>query len=332
MNARALICTADQHFSLQEFDLPAVGAREILVRTLHSGVSVGTEFAVIRGKLDWGLFPVCTGYQAVGVVEACGPEVTHFSVGDSVYYRRNFLPMALDGQRVNTCAGTHCSHALMAEDAEVAHLPSGVDSETGACFVMPAVGYNAVNMAGVRMGDVVAVYGVGLIGLGALVAARLRGAVTVGIDLDPRRLALAAEMGVDHVINSSDGDLRSRVDAIAPGGADVVFEATGIPTCLDTAFTLCRRHGKFVFLGNYGNAPIAFHFLVPHGKELTAYFPCNDGLAPCRAAVLRNIASGAIPWHRTISHRVLWEEAPAFFDGINRGQVVDLLGAVVRWS
>ena len=72
MQATALICTAQQEFSLETFVVPAIIPTQIRTRTLYSGVSVGTEFAVIQGKLDWGPFPVCTGYQAVGVVEEVG--------------------------------------------------------------------------------------------------------------------------------------------------------------------------------------------------------------------------------------------------------------------
>lgn len=332
MQAQALICTAQQQFSLETFDVPAPTEAQILTRTLFSGVSVGTEFAVIRGKLDWGPFPVCTGYQAVGVVEAVGPTVKRFKLGDKVYYRRNFLPMTWQGQKINTCAGAHCSMALIDENAEVELLPPGVDEATSSMFVMPSVGYNAVNMAGVQMGDVVAVHGMGLIGLGALAAARLRGAITIAIDLDERRLALAKSMGAEYVINGKQEDIKARVEAIKPGGADVVFEATGIPACLDPAFAISRLHGKFVFLGNYGNAPISFHFLVPHGKQLTAFFPCNDGLKPCRDAVLRNIATGALPWHKTITHRVTAEESPGLYDAINRNALPDMMGAVIQWS
>ena len=332
MQATALICTAQQEFSLETFVVPAITPTQIRTRTLYSGVSVGTEFAVIQGKLDWGPFPVCTGYQAVGVVEEVGQEVSRFAVGDTVYYRRNFMAMQLGDAKINTCAGTHTSVAIIDADAEVEILPPGVDPATGSMFVMPSVGYNAVDMAGVGLGDVVAVHGVGLIGLGALVAARLRGAITIAIDLDEKRLALARSMGAEYTLNSGDGDLAKRVQAIKGGGADVVFEATGIPACLDPAFALCRLHGKFVFLGNYGNAPISFHFLVPHGKQLTAFFPCNDGLAPCRDAVLRNIGSGAIPWAKTITHRITAAEAPDLYAAINRNAIPEMMGAVIKWS
>ena len=332
MKTQALICTDDQQFSLDEFSIPALEANQVLVRNTYSGVSVGTEFAVIRHTLDWGPFPVCTGYQAVGIVEEAGSAVTCFKPGDKVYYRRNFLPMQRANETINTCAGTHVSHAIVPDDAEIELLPEGVDDATGSMFVMPSVGYNAVDMAGVQMGDVVAFHAVGLIGLGALAAARLRGAITIAIDLNPKRLEMAKAMGAEYTINPNEEDIKARVEEIQPGGADVVFEGSGVPACLDLAFPLARLRGKFVFLGNYGNAPISFRFLVPHGKQLTAFFPCNDGLKPCRDAVLRNIATGAIPWEKTITHRVEAAESPTLYEAINKNEVSDMMGAVIRWS
>jgi threonine dehydrogenase-like Zn-dependent dehydrogenase len=213
----------------------------------------------------------------------------------------------------------------------VALLPPAADELVSALFVMPAVGFNAVSMAGVKLGDTVVVQGMGLIGLGALLAAGLRGAVTIGSDLNPARLNLARSLGVDHVLDGSAGDVRAQVEALAPGGADVVFEGTGIPAQLDAAFQLCRHRGRFVFLGNYGTTPITYQFLVPHGKEVTAFYPCNDGLTPCRRAVIKLMAQGALPWQHTISHVVDAAAAPAFYDAINHNQVPDLLGAVIRW-
>lgn len=335
MKSSVLICTARQQFSLREFDVPKLASSDLLVRCVWSGVSVGTEFAVIRNKINYGPYPISTGYQAVGYVEEVGAGVTKFDVGDKVYYRRNHIPMRVNGQPVTVCSGTHASYALMPEEAEVEHLPVGVDDATAALFVMPAVGYNAVDMAGVRMGDVVAFHAVGLIGLGALAAARLRGAVTIAIDLNQSRLEKAKELGATHTINASglsSEELTARVQEIQPGGADVVFEGSGNPSCLDLAFPLARLRGKFVFLGHYGKEPVSFNYLVPHGKQLTAFFPCNDGLAPCREAVLRNIATGAIPWEKTITHRVDASEAPELYAKINRDEMSDLFGAVIRWS
>jgi 2-desacetyl-2-hydroxyethyl bacteriochlorophyllide A dehydrogenase len=333
VNAEALVCDADQRLTYTNVVLPETGPRDVLVRTSYSGVSIGTEFLLIRGRLSWGPFPICTGYQAVGVVEEVGGDVARFKAGDKVYYRDNRRIALADGQKVTGASGTHCSYTLVDLDATggIELLPAGVADDIASLFVMPAVGLYGVDMANVRIGDTVVVHGVGLIGLGNVAACSQRGAVVIAIDLDQRRLDVAEKLGADYLINATTEDVLEEVQRIAPGGADVVFEASGVPSCIDTAFTLCRELGKFVYQGNYGAEPISFHFLVPHGKRLTTFFPCNDGLAPCRRAVLKNIALGVLPWEVTVTHRVKAKECAAFYTAISRGEASDVIGAIIEW-
>ena len=334
MEARALICDEKQNFSLQDVRLPDAESGHVVVKTLCSGVSIGTEFALIRNRLSWGPYPLCTGYQGVGVVECVGDEVSGFAAGDKVYYRDNKVITLGDGQPVSAVAGTHCSHAVI--DPQNTHglalLPERVDEEAASMFVMPAVGLYGVDMANPHMGEVVAVYGSGLIGLGVIAACSHRGCQVVAIDVEENRLEIARKLGADHLINGAKQNAKEELQRIAPEGADVVFEATGIPSCIDPAIELCKPYGKFVLQGNYGAEPISYHFLVPHGKRLTMFYPCDDGLADCRRAVLKNMAAGALPWQHTITHRLAAEDSTEFYAAINRGEAQDVVGAVLRWA
>ncbi len=334
MEAKALICDEQQRFSLEDVGLPDAAPERMVVRTLYSGVSIGTEFALVRNEISWGPYPICTGYQGVGVIEQVGDRVEGFVVGDKVYYRDNQGMAFPDGRPVSAVAGTHCSHAVIdpGKSHGVAQLPEGVREDAASLFVMPAVGLYGVDMANPRMGETVLVYGVGMIGLGVVAACAHRGCTVVAVDLDGARLELAKILGADHLINGSNQDVPAEVNRLVPGGADAVFESTGIPACIDDAIALCRPQGKFVWEGNYGEAPVSMHFLPPHGKRLTMFFPCDDGLAPCRRAVLKNMALGALLWDRVITHRVEPADAPDLYDGINKGQAKDVIGAVIRWS
>ncbi|MCX6046218.1 MAG: zinc-binding alcohol dehydrogenase [Chloroflexi bacterium] len=333
MQAKAIICDEQQNFTYADVILPEPSPEQIVVRPRYSGVSIGTEFALIRNKISWGPYPLCTGYMAIGTVEDVGKNVSGFQTGDKVYYRDNKTIHLADGQKVSAVTGTHCSLALIDPNNThgVALLPAGVNEEAASMYVMPAVGLNGVDMANPRMGETVVVFGAGLIGLGVVAACSQRGCIVVAIDLAESRLAMAKEFGADHVINSKTHNAQEVLKQIAPSGADVVFEATGIPACIDPAMALCKTHGKFVYQGNYGAAPISYHFLPPHGKRLTAFYPCDDGLAPCRRAVIKNMAMGALPWERTITHRVQAADAPALFAAINQGKD-DILGAIIQWS
>ena len=98
---------------------------------------------------------------------------------------------------------------------------------------MPAVGLNGVDTANPRMGDVVAVYGAGLVGLGVIAACSHRGCVVVAVDLEQNRLEVARKLGADYLINGTTQNVVEELQKIVPEGADVVFESTGVPACID---------------------------------------------------------------------------------------------------
>lgn len=334
MDAVALICDEEQRFSLEPVSLQGPAADQIAVRTHYTGVSVGTEFALIRNKISWGPYPLCTGYMGTGVVEAVGSAVGSFAPGDRVYFRGNDSMKLADGRRVSCVSGAHCSHVVLRPNTThgADHLPEGAPMDIASHFVMPAVGLYGVDMANPRMGETVVVYGVGLIGLGVVAACVHRGCVVIAVDREERRLAVARDLGADHLIHAGSQDAAAEVGRLAPGGADTVFECTGAPECLDPAIALCRPHGSFVWQGNYGEAPVSLHFLPPHGKRLRMFFPCDDGLQPCRRAVLRNLAMGALRWEKTITHRIGCREAPALYGRINAGGASEVLGVIIDWS
>lgn len=333
MDAVALITTEDQNFRLAPVRLPDPGPDDVAVRTLWSGVSIGTEFALIRGKLSWGPYPLCTGYQATGVVEYVGGNVDAFRVGDRVYYRDNGPMTLTDGTSVSSVSGTHCSHAVInpLRTHGLAHLPPGAPEDAAALFVMPAVGLHGVDLAQVRLGWKVVVYGAGLIGLGVVAACAARGCEIIAVDLDDYRLSVARRLGADHLLNAQPDDVRQRVRELTGGGADAVFETTGLPELVGPTIELCRERGTFVWQGNYGKDPFPFHFLPPHGKRLTMVFPCDDGHVPSRRSVVKAMTLGSLPWSETISHRVPSSEAVSLYRGILNG-TLNVLGAVIRWD
>lgn len=333
MNAKALICDADQRFSIEDVVLPDPGPDDIAVRSQYTGVSVGTEFALIRNKISWGPYPLCTGYMGSGTVEAVGDRVTDYKVGDQVYFRKNISMKLLDGKSVSCVSGAQASHAVLPPNTThgAAHVPAGLAMDTAAMFVMPAVGLYGVDMANPRMGETVVVYGVGQIGLGVVASCVHRGCYVIAVDLNPLSLQIAQGFGADMLIDASKQSVVDELAKIAPDGADVVFECTGLPTCINSAIALCRKHGSFVWQGNYGAAPVSLDFLPAHNRRLRMFFPCDDGLAPCRRAVVRNMAMGALKWEKTISHHIEYQDAPAMFDRINHG-AGDVLGVVIRWS
>jgi threonine dehydrogenase-like Zn-dependent dehydrogenase len=271
--------------------------------------------------------------MGTGVVTAVGSQVHGMAVGDAVYFRGNSAMARTDGSPVSCVSGAHCSAAVLRPHTAhgAAPMVPGAAMDVACMFVMPAVGLYGVDMANPRLGDRVVVYGVGLIGLGVVAACSHRGCEVIAVDLSAKRLAMARSFGADVLIDGARQGVEEEVRRICPEGADVVFECTGLPECLDPAIALCRPHGSFVWQGNYGAAPVSLHFLPPHGRRLRMFFPCDDGLQPCRRAVVKNMAMGALPWEKAITHRVDGAEAPALFARINQGDP-EIVGAVIRWN
>jgi len=333
MDAKALVCDTDQHVELVDVDLPDPGPRDIVVDTQYSGISNGTERNLIRGDVSWGSFPLCTGYQAVGVVDAIGRDVTAFEPGDWVYYRENHTGCTRNGEDVSPVRGTHCSSAVVdGDESVIGHLPADASPVPVSLFALASIALNGVQMADIRATDIVVVQGVGLVGLGVVAWAVERGATVIAVDPVVERLSIAESLGATEVISPREGDVETRVSTIAPEGADVVFEATGRASLVDAGMALCAAGGRFVFMSDYGDADVTFGFRTAHIKELTALFPCGDGGADCRRRALDGIANEDIHWEQVVETVLTPTDAPAFYDRLLDGDASVGPGATVRWS
>ena len=202
MNAKALICDEQQNFALTEVVLNDPAPDQVAIRTHFTGVSIGTEFGLISGKIskmNRNPFPLCTGYQGTGIIEAVGADIDNFAVGDEVYFRGNDAMRLADGTEVGCVSGGHCTHIVTRPNTThgVAKMVPGAGMDVASLFVMPAVGLYGVDMANPRMGDTVVVHGVGMIGLGVVAACAQRGCVVVAVDIDEKPLSVAKALGAD---------------------------------------------------------------------------------------------------------------------------------------
>ncbi|MCU1491276.1 MAG: Alcohol dehydrogenase, zinc-binding domain protein, partial [Acidimicrobiaceae bacterium] len=281
VDGTALVAGSDGTFSLQNVTAPGPGRDNIVVDVAYSGVSIGTEFGVLRGKIGWGEFPMITGYMASGTVRAVGSDVEGFFPGDRVYVRHNEgLALADSDQPLNCCSGLHCSIASLDPrgDHRAALLPAGVAADVGCLFTVLSVGLYGVDMAGVAVGSTVVVIGLGTIGLAVVAAAAARGALVVGVDTRQRCCEVAESFGAWQTVKPGATETEKLVrEIVGESGADFVFEATGLPHLVDFGIALTRPFGAFVWQGHYGEGPVAFDFVRAHHKRLRMFFPCDDG-------------------------------------------------------
>lgn len=301
---------------LIEAPVPEIGEESVLVRTLFSGVSIGTEMWMATGQREgYGPVPFINGYQGVGEIVRLGGKVEGWAVGEQVVF--------FGGQ----------SHAqyVKVHRSLLHRLPDPAQAKGAALFVQPCVGANALNQAGVNCGDVVLVIGQGLVGQATAQLARLRGAYVIATDVAPVRLALSRQHCADWTLDAARADVPTALRERFPEGADVVIESTGFTGLLDQAFACAKTGGRFVFEGWYPG-DVHYNFHVPHMKQLRAFYPCFIGGPGSREGVLRLIASGALRMAPLISHCVPWREAPRVYNLLFTDERNALNGIVFDWS
>lgn len=213
--------------TLEPFDLVGPGPGQVLIETLASGVSPGTEianFAVLPNTSP--VFPSCPGYSAIGKVIAVGRGVSDLRVGDRV--------------------ATQTAHAsiAIASAESVVKIPDSLNSDAS-LHTMAWIAWHGVHMAAIQPGERVAVLGRGLVGQFCAQIARMQ---------QPSRLASVARSPLfagdslrhfcDDVLSTSEGESWKEYQA------DVTFEVTGNPGALTTAANLTRDGGRIILLGS----------------------------------------------------------------------------------
>ena len=171
-----------------------------------------------------------------------------------------------------------------------------------------SVGFHAVDRAQVTDTDTVMVIGCGMIGLGTIIRASLRGATVIAVDLDDSKLALAQRMGATHTINSATEQLHESLQCITRGlGPTVVIEAVGSPATYRAAVEEVAFTGRVVYIG-YAKSDVSYTTKLFVQKELDIRGSRNAQPADFRA-VIHYLQRGACPTDELISAVVAPEEA-----------------------
>jgi threonine dehydrogenase-like Zn-dependent dehydrogenase len=190
-------------------------------------------------------------------------------------------------------------------------IPAGDLTPRTCALIEPmSVGFHAVNRAQVTDIDVVMVIGCGMVGMGAVVRAALRGATVIAADIDDEKLALAREMGATYTVNTITEDAHARLQEITAGfGPDVVIEAVGSVPTYQMAVNEVAFTGRVVCIG-YAKSEVSFQTKYFVQKELDIRGSRNAQPSDFRA-VIRYLQRGTCPLDRLISSVVKPEDALA---------------------
>ena len=294
---------------------------------------------------DIAVLPHIPGHEFAGTVAAVGEGVRRVRVGDPVVvpfvcgcgacaWCRSGNAQVCPNQWQPGFSGPGSFAELVAipnADFNVVELPAGIASDVAASLGCRfATAYRAiVDVAGIRPGDTVAVFGCGGVGLAAIMIAASRGARVVGVDVHGEALALARAAGAAATIDATSGDAADSVRAVVPDGVDVSVDALGSATTAGAAVRSLRRQGRHVQIGLLPPATIGDHATVPMhtviARELTV-LGSHGMAAGAYPRMLADVVSGVLDPARFITRTIPLDDVPgalmAMSDGTRAGVTI----------
>jgi Zn-dependent alcohol dehydrogenase len=344
---------------IRELKLDQPGAGELTIK-IHAAGLCHSDLSVINGDRPRPV-PIVLGHEAAGEVTEIGAGVTGFKVGDRVVLA--FVPscgeceaclagraaLCVPGAEANT-AGTLTSgeRRWSGEEGELLHHHLGISafaeqtivSELSAikipddlpyelaslfgCAVLTGVGA-ALNAAEIEPGQTVAVFGLGGVGLAAVMGAKLAGAGRV-IAIDPveHKRALALELGADDALEGGEGTV-DQLKAMTDGGPDRMIETAGSAKVLETAYLATRRGGITVTVGlpnPEAMLSIPAVSLVAEERTLKGSYLGSANPSEMLPQLFDYWRAGKLPVEKLISGRLKLDEINEGFDRLASGEAV----------
>ena len=311
--------TSPGNLRVADIPQPELHAGEVLVKIGYVGFC-GSDLNTFLGRNPMVKLPVIPGHEIGATIEQVGADVPDtLAVGTTVtinpYTNCGHCASCLNS-RPNACEhnetlgvqrhGAMCDYIVVPWQKVIP--VQGISLRDCALIEPMSVGFHAVDRAQVTDTDTVMVIGCGMIGLGAITRASLRGATVIAVDLDDSKLALAQRMGATHTINSATEQLHESLQCITRGlGPTVVIEAVGSPATYRAAVEEVAFTGRVVYIG-YAKSDVSYTTKLFVQKELDIRGSRNALPADFRA-VIHYLQLGACPTDELISAVVAPEEA-----------------------
>ena len=247
---------------LQELPIPAVGAKDVLVRIKAAGIC-HSDVHYRAGTSPVGPLPQTLGHEIAGIVEDVGSEVTNVAIGDRVclhylltcgqcyYCRTGNEQFCSEGKML----GKHCdggyAEFISVPERNAVSLPDVVSFEQGAALMCSSsTSFHALRKARLQPGETVAIFGAGGLGMSAIQLARAFGALAVyAVDINEAKLGLAQAYGAVP-IDASQRDPVAELRRLTGGrGVDVTLEVIGLKRTMEQAVQSLAILGRAVMVG-----------------------------------------------------------------------------------
>lgn len=337
---RAAVFRGRGEIRLESKPIPQIGPTDALVRMTTTTIC-GTDIHILKG--EYPVEPGLTiGHELVGVIETLGSAVEGHRPGQRVivgaitpsgqsYASLSGCGSQCGGQHAhgwkpiggwrfgNTIDGCQAEYVRVPDAAaNLAPVPDELtDEQVLMCPDIMSTGFAGAENGGVKLGDMVAVFALGPIGLCAALGARLAGAaLVIGVDRLPERLDVARALGADQVVDASRGDPVQAVRDLTGGrGVDVAIEALGLQETFAAALAVLRPGGTLSSLGVYSNdltIPLG-PFAAGLGDHTIRTTLCPGGKERMRRLIAQ-VRSGRADLRRLVTHRFRLADIEAAYD------------------
>ena len=328
-----------------EVPVPTPGPSEVLVRVRATGICA-SDVAAFKGTHNFRRPPVITGHELAGEIVTLGQDVTGLRVGDRValephvgcghcdYCRQDNYHECPEKRFVGVgeWIGAFAEY-VVATDSMCHTIPGRMPFDEAAMLEPFCVGLHAVRRADLRMGETVAILGVGTIGMMALLAARCGGpGWTVVTDPSAAKRELAIRCGADVALDPAREDAAAAILKATGGrGVDVVFVAAAAPGVLDQAVNVCRRMGRIVIIASFFSGGGVEAKLVQQREQTVLGTSMYTGV-DYRLAI-RLWEQGRLgQFHTLVSERIRLDHAPEAVVALAAGKRPDNIKTIIEFE
>ena len=328
MKTKAVVFPDANKFEMVELELEKPGADDIVVKTLVSAISPGTERWVLRGKHIGTRFPCVPGYHRIGIVEEKGKEVKNFRVSDIVYGSENRWQgdiVSMWGAHLGLSVSNWRGYRFLNSS-----LPKRLELETMAFAIVAGVANRGVRFCEVKAGQKVLIIGAGFIGLCAAQLVSLRGAHPVLLEIAPERISFAKQL-IQDVLNPKDEKLKETLKELAADGFDALYDTVGDAATTDRMVQHMRGQGTLLLQAQYFDKErCALDLDQIKIRELTVKTTCGTDDQDW-AETTANIRSRLLKIDPLITHRFEAVDALKGYELLHTGKPFNL-GIVFRWD
>jgi len=351
--------TESRPLEIVEADLALPSSGQVLVKIAAAGLC-HSDLSVINGDRPRET-PLALGHEASGVIQAIGPDVTRFGVGDHVVMVfiascGHCVPCAegrpalcepgatagangtllngdqkisIDGKHVGHHLGVSAfsSHAVMSENSCV-KIDKSIPLDRAAllgCAVLTGAGA-VLNSGSLKVGQSCAIVGLGGVGLAGLLGAVAAGASTIiAADINKEKRQMALDLGATHVIDPRDGDAIEIVRSWTNGGVDLGVDLAGAVPALQFAYDITRRGGTTVTAGlPHPDAKLSFPAVSLTAEERTLKGSYVGSCVPVRdiPRFAHLMQQGKFPVEKLMTHKLAISEINEGFERLAKGEAI----------